>query len=457
MGSHLQPIRFALRTLAVLCLALVGVLAQASGAQAAGCDSVAATGGSDDAAGSAAAPYRTIQRLTSSLRAGETGCLRSGSYGGSQVWLDEPGTTLTSYPGEHATVTAFLEVDPAARGAHVNRLRFDSAGNGNEVGVKLQADDTVFSDNELTKGGRGICLVAASSGPANHVVIERNHIYDCGPSNSKWDHQIYLVHSRGAIVRWNILSGNAGGWGVHLYTDADGSVVEHNVIDGNRGGVIFAGEGGETSDRNTVRNNAITSSGPRWNIEGSWSGGPQGSGNEAHHNCLYSPGQGGGVASEDGFSARQNSVLSGSPYVNRASGDYHFRADSPCADLVGDVAAAVTGIAGPKPAPAAPVLLTLRPTRRAAGPTSKKVLLVGRVVSRRVRAGRSAAQRAARATVRVQYRTSSGWRTLGRRKMRRGRFSMWVELPGGRADVLRLRAMVPRLARSRTVRLRIKG
>jgi hypothetical protein len=300
--------------------------------------------------------------------------------------------------------------------------------------------------------------VAASSKDASNVVIERNRIYDCGPSNSKWDHQIYLVHSRGAIVRWNILSGNAGGWGVHLYTDADGTVVEHNVIDGNRGGVIFAGEGGDTSDRNVVRNNAITSSGPRWNIEGSWSGGREGTGNEAHHNCLYSPGQGDGVANESGFSARQNSVLGGSPYVNRAAGDYHFRADSPCADLVGDVAEAVTGIAGPKPLSASPVRLILStPRRQTAGPSSKRVLVVGRIVSRRARAGRSAVRRVASATVRVQYRTASGWRTLGRRKMRRGRFSMWVQVPGSQAGVVNLRAMVPRLARSRTVRLRIRG
>ncbi len=444
----------------MLCLALVAALAQAGSAQAAGCDRVAAPGGSDDASGSEAAPYRTIQQLTSSLQAGETGCLRSGSYGGSQVWLDEPGTTLTSYPGEHATVTAFLEVDPAARGAHVNHLRFDAAGNGNEVGVKLQADDTVFSDNELTKDGHGICLVAASSGPADNVVIERNHIYDCGPSNSKWDHQIYLVHSRGAVIRWNILSGNAGGWGVHLYTDADGSVIEHNVIDGNRGGVIFAGDGGETSDRNVVRNNAITFSGPRWNLEASWSGGPHGSGNAASHNCLYAgPSADGGVADEDGFSATQNSVLDGSPYINRAAGDYHFRADSPCAALVGDVAGKVTGVPGPDPAPAAPVRIILRTMRSIASPTSplnRKVLLVGRVVRRRAAAGRSAAKRAARSTVRVQARTARGWRTVGRRKMRRSRFSMWVDVPQGRAGVASLRAVLPGLAHSRTVRLRVK-
>jgi hypothetical protein len=432
----------------------VGVLAQAGGAQAAGCDRIAAPGGSDDAAGTEAAPYRTLQRLTSSLDAGQTGCLRAGSYGGDETSLEKPGTGLTSYPGERATITAFLEVEPGARGAHVNHLNFDTATSGNEVGVKLQADNTVFSDNQVTKGGRGICLSAASSGPATGIIIEHNHIYDCGPSKSKWDHQIYLVHSRGAIVRWNILSGNAGGWGVHLFTDADGSVIEHNVIDGNRGGVIFAGDDGDTSDRNIVRNNAITYSGPRWNIESSWSGGPSGSGNVASNNCLYSPDGDGGVATEDGFSARQNSVLGGSPYVNRAAGDYRFRPGSKCAALVGDVAGTVTE-APVHTAPTAPVRLSLRPAKVRNGAKMAKVLLVGRIVSRSSR-GRSATQHVSTARVRLQFRTGGGWRTIARRKMRRGRFSIWVGVQQAHAGVASLRAVVPGLARSQTVHLRVK-
>jgi hypothetical protein len=354
-------------------------------------------------------------------------------------------------------VRAFLEVDADARDARVNHLKFESAGNGNEVGVKLQADGTVFSDNELTKGGRGICLVAASYNDAKRVVIERNRIYDCGPSNSKWDHQIYLVKSRGAVVRWNILSGNAGGWGVHLYTDADNTIVEHNVIDDNRGGVIFAGEGGETSDHNVVRNNAITYSGPRWNVEGSWSGGPEGNGNVAEHNCLYTPGPDGrdGVASEEGFGARRNTVLGGSPYVNRSGGDYHFRADSPCADLVGDVAGKITGVPGPNGDDL--LRLTLQPERRTVA-SAGRLLLSGRVAPRRAGTSRRASEpRLSGASVRLQYRAERGWKTLARRRVRRARYAVRVRLPRARGgEVLRVRAVIPGLARSRTVALQVK-
>ena len=167
-----------------------------------------------------------------------------------------------------------LEVMPEARAARVHHLRFDATHYDSTAALKVQADDTVVSDNEITKGGNGICVQVATFNAARRVIIERNRIHNCGPADSKYDHQIYLQSSRDAIVRRNILTGNRGGWGVHLYSDADGTLVEHNIIDGNRGGVVFAGDGEETSDRNVVRNNAITNSGPRWNIEASWSGGP---------------------------------------------------------------------------------------------------------------------------------------------------------------------------------------
>jgi F5/8 type C domain-containing protein/Big-like domain-containing protein/parallel beta helix pectate lyase-like protein len=325
-------------TSALLAVGFVFSLGGSPAEGASGCTKVASTSGSDSASGSESAPYKSVQKLVASLGAGQTGCLRQGTYGGSDVYLRTPDVTLQSYPGEKATITAFFEAYPEADRARINHLRFNGATHGNSTGLKLQGDDIVFSDNDVTKGGNGICILAGSQN-TQRVVIERNRIYNCGPSGSKYDHQIYLAHTRGVIVRWNILSGNAGGWGVHLYMDGDGTVIEHNVIDGNLGGVVFAGDGSNHSDSNQVRNNAITYSNPRWNVEGSWSGGAKGTGNEAHHNCVYStgPSSPSGVATQDGFSAHDNTVLSGSPYVNRSTGDYHFRSDSPCASLVGDV------------------------------------------------------------------------------------------------------------------------
>jgi parallel beta helix pectate lyase-like protein len=342
----------ALAALLLAACAALALLAAPASAVSTGCTKVAAPYGSDSAAGTVAAPYLTVQRLVSSLDAGETGCLRSGTYGGAALYMRKPDTALQSYPGERATLTAFLEITPEAPRSRVSGLKIDTSGNSNSVGTKLQADDAVLSDNEITKGNEGICVLAGTYNPAQRVIIERNYIHDCGSavqpdgSHNKFDHLIYLSGTRNAIVRWNILSANAGGWGVHMYPGADGTLIEHNIIDGNQGGVIFAGSGeGSPSDDNIVRNNAITGSGPRWNVESSWSDGLPGTGNVVTANCLYSTGQGqpSGVSSGRGFSATGNTVLGGYPYVDRAAGDYRFRSDSPCATLVGDVVAAVTG------------------------------------------------------------------------------------------------------------------
>jgi Right handed beta helix region len=449
-GTRHAP-RRATRAVAVAVVAaasgLLGATAGVPASAAGPCDRVASPTGSDSAAGSAASPYRSAQKLVESLSAGETGCLRSGSYGGSDLRLDEPRVTLRSYPGESAKVTAFLEVYPEAERATVTGLRFDSTRNGNDTGVKLQADGAVFSHNELTKGGRGICLLAGSYTKPRDIVIERNHIHDCGPRNSKYDHQLYLVHTRGARVRWNILRGNAGGWGVHFYPDADGTLVEHNIIDGNRGGVVFAGEGRDTSDHNVVRNNAITYNGPRWNLESSWSGGPRGGGNQAVANCVYSTGADAptGIGARQGFSTGGNAVLGGSPYANRARGDYRFRSDSPCARLVGNVAG--TPVAGAMAA-GGRARLSLRSTRRRVRP-ARRVLLRGRLRARRPPAG---------ARVALQLRGPHGWRTVARRRLRsNGRFRIRVRMGRSRRPrTARLRAVVRGVAKSRTLRLRIR-
>ena len=340
-----------LAVLATVCLALLAGAPSQAYAESA-CAKVAAPVGSDDAEGTEDDPFRSLEELVEELDADEVGCLRAGTYGGDEIYFEAPGAELRSYPGELATITAFMEVVPEAVGAHIHHLRFDASHHDNEVGIKLQADRTQFTDNELTKGGNGICLLAGTYHPAAGILIERNRIYDCGPASSKYMHQIYLQNTRGAVVRWNILTGNAGGWGVHLYANADDSLIAHNIIDGNHGGVIFAGDDEATSDRNVVRNNAITYSQQRWNLEGSWSDAGTGSGNRAVRNCVYSNGEDApsGIEEGDGgFVESANLVSSGSPYLARNLGDYRFDPESRCARLVGDVVGVIAGAVTPAP------------------------------------------------------------------------------------------------------------
>jgi hypothetical protein len=443
-------------------LVAAALLAGAGPAAAAGCTKVAAPTGSDSNPGTETAPFQTAQRLVKSLDAGQTGCLRAGTYGGSDLRMQKPDTALQSYPGERATLTAFLEVYPTAPRARISGLKIDTTTNSNDVGTKLQADDVVFSDNEVTKGGQGICILAGTFNPAQRIVIERNRIYNCGSgtkpdgSHNKFDHLIYLSGTRNAVIRWNILTDNAGGWGVHMYPDADGTVVEHNIIDGNQGGVIFAGTSGLTSDGNVVRNNAITSDGPRWNLEGSWSGEPPGTGNSATANCVHTtgPSQPSGISYRHGFSESGNAVLNGSPYVNAAAGDYRFKDGSACTALVGDVVGAVNGTPStppppaPAPAPKDRLEIVIVPGKQRIAP------LVPIPVSGKVLATRPSDAR--RVALQVKTRRG-GWRTVARRMVRNGRFAAKLRTrrtARGRR-VVRLRAVVPGRASSRIVRVKV--
>src|SRR5881227_2453773 len=92
--------------------------ATAADAGSGGCGKVAAPSGSDSAAGTVAAPYRTVQKLVDSLSAGQTGCLRGGNYS-ENVEVRSGGTSsaplrVTGYHGEKATVVGEFEVHKGA-------------------------------------------------------------------------------------------------------------------------------------------------------------------------------------------------------------------------------------------------------------------------------------------------------------------------------------------------------
>jgi Right handed beta helix region len=292
--------------------------------------------------GSRKRPFRTVERLIRSLRSGHTGCLLSGHYTlNGPLRIKRPQITLRAAPGAHPSVVGAIWFDPTATGGRLSGLTMTTVDPVYVTPVKVQADDVTIRDNRISAGQSAPCIQVGSVRTTYRTVIERNRVQGCGKQD-KFDHLLYLQSTRDAIVRWNFLYADRGGWAVHLYPDADHTLVAHNVIDGNVGGVVFAGNGsGDTSDFNLVRNNAITFSSPRWNLEGSWSGGPIGQGNLAELNCLYSVGPDGpaGIGEQDGFVARDNVVLGQPPY---RKGRYEFRRHTRCARLVGSIRAHLT-------------------------------------------------------------------------------------------------------------------
>jgi Right handed beta helix region len=311
-------------------------------AHAAGpCDRYAAPNGSRRGRGTRAHPYGSLGRLVRGLRRGQVGCLMAGRYRHrGVVAMRRPGTTLRPLGRAHVTIDGALWVLARAKGARITGLTLTSHDRTYPIPVKITADDVSLVGNDITAAQNISCVLIGSGDRAvSHTLVERNRIRRCGRTG-KLAHLIYVTHSRGAVIRNNLLVGNRGGWAVHLYPDADGTLVEGNVIDSNQGGVIFAGDGGgDTSDGNVVRENVITNSAPRWNIEGSWSGGPEGQGNVAQRNCLYSAGAGrpSGIGFLSGFEQSDNVVAAGPVYVDRRTGDYGVRPGSNCGAVLTDV------------------------------------------------------------------------------------------------------------------------
>jgi nitrous oxidase accessory protein NosD len=305
------------------------------------CTKVASPSGSDAAAGTLAAPYRTVQKLIDSLQPGQTGCLRSGLYDTqTSLTIRTPQITLTNYGSEAATVKGKLWITNQGNDVTVEGLKLD--GRPGVVSPNVNADRVVLRDNEITNNNTEICVHLGNPeyGRAEDTVIEGNEIHHCGelPSNNQ-EHGIYLNSAEGTIIRDNYIHHNAD-FAIHLYPDADHTLVTGNVIDSNGEGIIFSGEhtsqGYVTSDNNVVRNNVITNSQIRQNVESYYpDGAAAGTGNVVTDNCIKgAPGwyaeDGSGVQSpQKGFEER-DTLIHEPEYADPDDGDYSFPKGDPC-------------------------------------------------------------------------------------------------------------------------------
>ena len=284
---------------AVAAIAAYAVLAFAGApaAFAAGCARVAATNGSDSAAGTQAQPFRSAQKLVDSLAAGETGCLRSGTYSGN-VKVTRSGAsgapiTLTSYPGERATVAGKLWITESANFVTVSSLDLDGRNAGNLASPAINGDDVTFVGNDVTNHNTTICFSVGPTtyGRAYRTIIQGNRIHNCGElPATNLDHGIYVEHSTAARIVDNVIYDNADR-GVQLYPDAQSSYVARNTIDGNGEGVTIAGGnedyGAQASNDNVIEQNVITNSVQRYNVESHWGSPVVGQRNVVRQNCVF--------------------------------------------------------------------------------------------------------------------------------------------------------------------------
>jgi hypothetical protein len=338
-------------------LALTGLFGGMSDAVAgSGCDRVASPLGSDSAVGTEAAPFRSAQKLVDSLSAGQTGCLRGGSYSSSADNVLRPThggsasapLTVRSYPGERAKLVGIVEIVPGIDGITLSGLDIEGTGTGGANSIKIYSRDVVIEDNDITNAWRGRSCVmlgnVTGGGQAVRTIIRRNTFHQCGnPANGNHDHSIYAANITDGEITDNVFYDSAA-YTIQFYPNAQNTRFAHNVVDGGspsiRGGVIFAGDNSYASSNNTVEYNVIAYA-ATYNITSTWSG-PKGSGNTAHDNCVWG-GTNSNISTPDGFTAWDNTTTNPN-FTDRTNHNYTLTPDSGCQSVVGyDTAAMLAG------------------------------------------------------------------------------------------------------------------
>ncbi len=324
--------RPAATALAILTGALCACGADAPDAQSArGCDRLVSPGN------------RAVQRLVDSLRPGEVGCLRQGTYRGS-VTISRSGKpgrpiTLQPRPGARARLVGALTV--TRRSAHVviRRLYLEGSRRPGVPSPIVNGRRVLFLENDVTNGHTAICFALGNPrfGVARDVTIQRNRIHECGQlPATNLEHGVYVALARGTRIIGNWIYENAD-LGVQLYPDARNTYVAGNVIDGNGEGIIFGGLPRVAARDSLVQGNVISNSRIRNNVEWHFEG-TVGTGNVVRRNCIgggaRDNGSGGIMLPAIGFTLADNLVAQ--PEF-RAPGDYRLKPGSACARvLAGD-------------------------------------------------------------------------------------------------------------------------
>ena len=305
-----------------------------------GCTRYASPQGSDSARGTLRRPFRTAQRLADSLRPGQTGCLRGGTYvddGDDFVVMFRRGggprapITIRSHPGERARLVGTVYVPRGAN--HVTLSRLTLEGTGDDSTLKINAADVVVESSDITNAWRGVnCIILGSNqgwGAAVRPIIRFNRIHECGHQESSLEHGLYAANAVGGRIVGNRFW-NVAGYALQLYPNTQRMRVARNVVDGGepsvRGGIVVGGDDEYASNGNVIEHNVIAYA-QTWNVISAWEG-SVGHGNVARSNCLWAGGRG-NLSSDGGLVASRNRVAD-PRFVDRARRDYRLAAGSPC-------------------------------------------------------------------------------------------------------------------------------
>jgi hypothetical protein len=335
--------------------------ADATRVAASDCTRYASLAGNDRRDGSRGRPFRTVSRLASALRAGETGCLFPGVYAERVVIRrgGSPGAPLkitSAQTRPRATIFGIVEVTDDANHVTLDNLRLDGTNRamGDGVLLKIFGDHVRVTNNDIFSGALRICVLTGDqnfgSGTAYYPVIDRNRIHGCGHSINKTvnttfpsGHALYMQSDRHARVTNNVIydmganeGGVSGGRGIQIWPDSQYATIEHNVIDGaNEWNVLISGGSGPNRTRGTrVRFNVLTRARSA-NLSSTWLQSPPTGDIEVSFNCVYGAPVDFHNTTWEGKEAYllRGNIRADPRYVNRAKNDFRLRRGSPCARM----------------------------------------------------------------------------------------------------------------------------
>jgi hypothetical protein len=267
----------------------------------------------------------SVQTFVNSLSTGDVGCLHGGSYS-SNFSITNSGFTLTSYPGETATINASSQIELSGSNLTISKLKIVGSSG---LTIRVYGDNIVINGNDITNNHNGMsCIIVGGSTIMTHnLTVTGNTIHGCGGAGSTLDHGIYASHFIGMTVTDNLFYNNSG-YSIQLYPEATGAIVTHNVIDGGppstRGGIVV--DASPTSDNHDIERNIIAYTVSGGIVDKS------GTGNQANYNCFFSNSSGniggGGSISQIG------NITADPMFVNRAAGNYRLGTNSPCLSVV---------------------------------------------------------------------------------------------------------------------------
>jgi parallel beta-helix repeat protein len=289
------------RALAVSILLFVGGCEQGgaddpSAAAPSACTYAAALGGDDEGPGTPEEPFATFEALANALAPGETGCLNEGEPGDAfeadELVIDDPGITITSSPGERATLRGRVYVAGDAEGSRLERVDIDLAGQTpQDVGVQINAPEFTLSRSTVVDDQNQICLAIGADDPSfgtgDGVVVEDNEIRGCGASGDNFAQGVYLNGADDAVISRNEIRG-VSARGIQLVGDADGNLISGNLVYENGQSLGFGSLDEEVPDDNVVEANVFADPLSRINVGFALEpGDPQPTGNLLRGNCLW--------------------------------------------------------------------------------------------------------------------------------------------------------------------------